>query len=163
MGTRNIDTHFRDYLIHCKNEKNLNQKTQKAYEIDLCQYAQFAKTKGSAYCKECLQLYIIHLQNNYKVKSAKRKTASLKAFFNYLDMRRYWKQIHFQKFELNYMNRFCCLAQSHLRLLVRCCTAHIKRNRPMLEEKSNDVLAYVTSLYWNSCLLRGCVYPSCAR
>lgn len=85
MNTQNIGTQIRDYLIHCKYEKNLNPKTQKAYEIDLRQYAQFAKTKGSAYCKECLQLYIIYLQNNYKVKSVKRKIASLKAFFNYLE------------------------------------------------------------------------------
>lgn len=85
MDTQNINTYIRNYLIHCKYEKNLNPKTQKAYEIDLHQYAQFAKVKGNAFCKECLQQYIIYLQNNYKVRSVKRKIASLKAFFNYLE------------------------------------------------------------------------------
>ena len=85
MNTQNIDTQIRNYLTHCKYEKNLSPKTRKAYESDLRQYSQFAKTKGNAYCKECLQLYIIQLQNRYKVKSVKRKIASLKAFFNYLE------------------------------------------------------------------------------
>lgn len=85
MDTQNIDTQIRDYLTHCKYEKNLNPKTLKAYETDLHQYAHFAKTKESAYCKESLQLYIIQLQNSYKIKSVKRKIASIKAFFNYLE------------------------------------------------------------------------------
>lgn len=85
MDIQNIDTHIRDYLTHCKYEKNLNPKTLKAYETDLHQYAHFAKTKESAYCKESLQLYIIQLQNSYKIKSVKRKIASIKAFFNYLE------------------------------------------------------------------------------
>lgn len=85
MDTQNIDTQIRDYLTHCKYEKNLNPKTLKAYETDLHQYAHFAETKESAYCKESLQLYIIQLQNSYKIKSVKRKIASIKAFFNYLE------------------------------------------------------------------------------
>lgn len=85
MDTQNIDTQIRDYLAHCKYEKNLNAKTLKAYETDLRQYAHFAKTKENAYCKESLQLYIIQLQNSYKIKSVKRKIASIKAFFNYLE------------------------------------------------------------------------------
>lgn len=85
MDTQTINTQIRDYLTHCKYEKNLNPKTLKAYETDLHQYAQFAKTKESAYSKESLQLYIIQLQNSYKIKSVKRKIASIKAFFNYLE------------------------------------------------------------------------------
>lgn len=85
MLTQNIDTHICNYLNHCKYEKNLSPKTLKAYKIDLRQFSDFTKTEGYAYSKEILQLYIIHLQRNYKVKSVKRKVASLKAFFNYLE------------------------------------------------------------------------------
>lgn len=85
MDTQNIDTHIRNYLTHCKYEKNLNPKTLKAYEIDLRQFANFTKMRNCAYSKEILQLYIVHLQNNYKIKSVKRKVASLKAFFSYLE------------------------------------------------------------------------------
>lgn len=85
MDTQNIETQIKNYLSHCKYEKNLNSKTLKAYETDLRQYAKFTQTKGTTYSKESLQLYIVHLQNSYKVKSVKRKIASLKAFFNYLE------------------------------------------------------------------------------
>lgn len=100
MYTQNIDTHICDYLTHCKYEKNLNPKTLKAYEIDLRQFAQFAKTKGSAYCKESLQLYIIQLQKRYKVKSVKRKIASLKAFFNYLEYEEFLEANPFSKMRI---------------------------------------------------------------
>ena len=82
---QNIDTHICNYLTHCKYEKNLNQKTLKAYKIDLQQFASFAETVNHAYSKEILQSYIIQLQSNYKIKSVKRKIASLKAFFSYLE------------------------------------------------------------------------------
>lgn len=85
MYMQNIDTLICNYLTHCKYEKNLNPKTLKAYEIDLRQFASFTQTASFAYSKEILQLYIVHLQSNYKIKSVKRKVASLKAFFSYLE------------------------------------------------------------------------------
>lgn len=85
MDTQKVNTQIRDYLAHCKYEKNLNPKTLKAYEIDLQQFVNFIGTESCAYSKEILQLYIVHLQSNYKIKSVKRKVASLKAFFNYLE------------------------------------------------------------------------------
>lgn len=85
MYMQNIDTLIYNYLTHCKYEKNLNPKTLKAYKIDLQQFASFTKTTSCAYSKEILQLYIVHLQSSYKIKSVKRKVASLKAFFSYLE------------------------------------------------------------------------------
>ena len=82
---QNINTHICNYLAHCKYEKNLNPKTLKAYKIDLQQFASFAEKANYAYSKEILQSYIVHLQSNYKIKSVKRKIASLKAFFTYLE------------------------------------------------------------------------------
>lgn len=85
MDARNINTQIREYLAHCQYEKNLSPKTLKAYEIDLRQFVSFIGEERCAYSKEILQLYIAHLQNRYKIKSVKRKIASLKAFFNYLE------------------------------------------------------------------------------
>lgn len=81
----NINTRIQDYLAHCQYEKNLNPKTLKAYEIDLRQFVSFIGVEKCAYSKEILQLYIVNLQNSCKIKSVKRKIASLKAFFNYLE------------------------------------------------------------------------------
>lgn len=85
MLTQNIDTHISDYLTHCKYEKNLNPKTLKAYKIDLQQFADFTQKASYAYSRETLQSYIVYLQRNYKIKSVKRKVASLRAFFSYLE------------------------------------------------------------------------------
>lgn len=85
MDKQNIKKQIRDYLEHCKYEKNLDPKTLKAYEIDLRQFVSFIGAESCVYSKGVLQSYIAHLQSNYKIKSVKRKIASLKAFFNYLE------------------------------------------------------------------------------
>lgn len=86
MNEKNIETVVCGYLNHCQFEKALDAKSLKAYKIDLLQYSAYAKgAAGGAYCKETLQAYIAHMHSLYKVKTVKRKIASLKAFFNYLE------------------------------------------------------------------------------
>lgn len=80
------ENNIEKYLNHCKFEKGLDSKSIKAYRIDLLQYETYVKGAADrAYCKETLQSYIAYLHNMYKVKTVKRKIASLKAFFNYLE------------------------------------------------------------------------------
>lgn len=85
MNETSIEGFVHNYLNHCQFEKGLDAKTLKAYKIDLLQYDAYAKKKCNAFCKETLQSYIVCLHSQYKVKSVKRKIASLKAFFNYLE------------------------------------------------------------------------------
>lgn len=85
MDNHNSDTLIQNYLVHCKFEKGLNSKTLKAYRIDLMQFTDFIKEIHGSWCKEDLQAYIASLHCRYKIKSVKRKVASLKAFFNYLE------------------------------------------------------------------------------
>lgn len=73
------------YLNHCKYEKGLDEKTMKAYRIDLAQYANTSSDLNLLLSKEHLQSYIAELHAKYAIKSVKRKIASLKAFFNYLE------------------------------------------------------------------------------
>lgn len=73
------------YLDHCKYEKGLEEKTIKAYRIDLAQYSISAPDPNMLFKKEHLQSYIAELHTKYAIKSVKRKIASLKAFFNYLE------------------------------------------------------------------------------
>lgn len=80
------ENNIEKYLNHCKFEKGLDSKSIKAYRIDLLQYVAYAKRlESEVYCKETLQSYIVCLHDTYKVKTVKRKIASLKAFFNYLE------------------------------------------------------------------------------
>ena len=80
-----IETEIHRYLNHCRFEKGLDSKTIKAYRIDLLQFSAFIQKEGNSYCKENLQAHIACLHGHYKIKSVKRKIASLKAFFNYLE------------------------------------------------------------------------------
>lgn len=85
MWLSNLDEWTQKYLIHCKTQKNLDAKTLKAYKIDLTQFSLFIKYSPVAPERELLQCYIAHLQEQYKIKSAKRKISSIKAFFSYLE------------------------------------------------------------------------------
>lgn len=80
-----INQIVQSYLNHCRFEKSLDSKTLKAYKTDIMQFTRYVSDTGGNYDKECLQAYIASLHDHYKVKSVKRKIASLKAFFNYLE------------------------------------------------------------------------------
>jgi integrase/recombinase XerD len=73
--------HTSQFITHCKYQKGLNNKTIKAYSIDLRQYSIFSNGKIE---KEMLMHFIEHLHKSYKLKTVKRKIATLKAFVNYL-------------------------------------------------------------------------------
>lgn len=71
------------YLDYCEYRKELDQKTLKAYRIDLRQYLDFVSCDEPS--KEKIEEYITDLHKRYKQKTVKRKIASVKAFYNYLE------------------------------------------------------------------------------
>lgn len=78
------------FLFHCQYEKNLSPKTLKAYSIDLRQFREFLATNLDiatlpAVDKVALRAYIKSLFGPLKEKSVKRKVATLKALFNFLE------------------------------------------------------------------------------
>ena len=85
METQHISTHVSHYIDHCRFQKGLSPQTLKAYQIDLNQFIAFVPISDNGYTKENVQAYIAYLHSKYKVKSVKRKIATLKAFFNYLE------------------------------------------------------------------------------
>lgn len=85
MDKRNVNMLITQYLSYCKYEKGLDSKTQKAYKTDLLQFADYILDRESVLSKDNLQVYLTELHRRYKIKSVKRKIASLKAFFNYLE------------------------------------------------------------------------------
>lgn len=70
-----------DFLCYCKDRKVLNEKTMKAYSIDLKQFVKFSQC---TFNKNIICNYISFLHNTYKPKTAKRKIATLKAFTRFL-------------------------------------------------------------------------------
>jgi len=78
------------FLFHCRYEKNLSPKTLKAYSIDLRQFTEYLATHLElttlpAVDKTALRAYIKSLFGPLKEKSIKRKVATLKALFHFLE------------------------------------------------------------------------------
>lgn len=71
------------YLEYCELRKELDQKTLKAYRIDLRQFFNFIGSREPG--KAEIENYITELHRQYKQKTVKRKIASIKAFYNYLE------------------------------------------------------------------------------
>lgn len=81
-----LKKNIEQYLLKCKSQKNLDNKTIKAYKIDLMQFETFSRNKYDYMSKECIESFLSELQSKqYAVKTLKRKVASLKAFFSYLN------------------------------------------------------------------------------
>ena len=71
------------YLNYCKFQKELNDKTIKAYKADLEQFITVIGENNPD--KETLNSYLLYLHCMYKQKTVKRKIASVKALFHYLE------------------------------------------------------------------------------
>lgn len=78
------------FLEHCKYEKGLNVKTIEAYSIDLRQFHAFLKKERFRKSvrkldKEMARKFVHNLAVNYEVRSTKRKIATVKTFYNFLE------------------------------------------------------------------------------
>lgn len=78
------------FLLHCRYEKNLTPKTLKAYATDLRQMAEFLAHGGDADAvgrieRAELRSYIRHLHASLAARSLKRKVATMKSLFHFLE------------------------------------------------------------------------------
>lgn len=71
------------YLHYCRFQKELDDKTIKAYRADLEQFRVFIGKNVPD--KERLNSYLLHIHSLYKQKTVKRKIASVKAMYHYLE------------------------------------------------------------------------------
>lgn len=84
MEEKSIQGYLEDYLEDCSLRKRLNQKTIRAYKIDLKQYFNFIGNVNDD--TKIINEYIHFLNKKYsKHKTIKRKIASVKAFYSYLE------------------------------------------------------------------------------
>ena len=98
-----LQTQLNNYLEFCQYQKRLDSKTLKAYRIDLTQFAhQISANDISAITPDILEKYIAALHQAYKPKTVKRKIASLKAFFHYLEYRDLIEKNPFSKIQVKF-------------------------------------------------------------
>lgn len=99
----NLQSLIEDYLKFCHSQKRLDEKTLKAYRIDLRQfYNQASVTDISEITSQILEDYIARLHQQYKPKTVKRKIASLKAFFHYLEYKDIIDRNPFSKIQVRF-------------------------------------------------------------
>ena len=86
------------YVAYCHEQKRLDLKTIRAYSIDLKQLSDyFSETALNELTCDDIETYICFLNKQYKAKTVKRKIASVKAFFHYLEYKEYIAMNPFHK------------------------------------------------------------------
>ena len=98
-----LQTQLDNYLEFCQFQKRLDSKTLKAYRIDLTQFIrQIPFDDISSITPIILEKHIAMLHQAYKPKTVKRKIASLKAFFHYLEYRDLIEKNPFTKIQVKF-------------------------------------------------------------
>ena len=97
MEATEIIREMKNYLHVCEVQRELNDKTVKAYRIDITQFLRYLIENHFSLDKNGINQYLEYLHTKYKQRTVKRKIASVKAFLNYLDYE--------EKIESNPFNR----------------------------------------------------------
>lgn len=99
----NLQTIIKEYMEFGKCQKRLDYKTLNAYKTDLRQfYEQFYDINIENITPDMLEKFIVQLHIKYKPKTVKRKIASIKAFFHYLEYRDIIEKNPFNKIQLKF-------------------------------------------------------------
>ena len=92
-----------NYLEYCKTQKRLDDKTLKAYRTDLSQFMLFFNTSNiHTISVTDIENYIGYLHQNFQPKTAKRKLASIKSFYHFLEYKEFIEQNPFNKIKTKF-------------------------------------------------------------
>ena len=99
----NLQSEIQNYLNYCQSQKRLDIKTLKAYRIDLRQFQNSILAQDiNEITSELLENHIATLHQAFKPKTVKRKIASLKAFFRYLEYRELIERNPFNRMQIKF-------------------------------------------------------------
>jgi len=100
------------FIKYCQNQRRLSPDTVKAYGLDLKGFAEFLSTLNppvtncADVAKQTLQEYVAYLNENFAVKTVRRRIASVRSFYNYLESEEIILVNPFDKFHLNMKEPF---------------------------------------------------------
>lgn len=99
----NLQENIKTYLEYCRTQKRLDEKTLKAYRIDLRQFSANLPTQDiTKITSGILENHIAGLHQQYKPKTVKRKIASIKALFHYLEYKDIIDRNPFNKIQIRF-------------------------------------------------------------
>lgn len=88
------------YLEYCKFRKELDWNTLKAYRIDLKQFFEYVREDTPE--KATVEAYITELHKKYKPKTIKRKIASVRTYYSYLEENEIIQSNPFRKIKVKF-------------------------------------------------------------
>lgn len=97
-----LNGYMGEYIEYCECRKRLDAKTLKAYRIDLKQYENYVGDSSDYFSRDRVDTFITDLHKQYKPKTVKRKIASLKAFFHYLNYKEILLENPFDKLDIRF-------------------------------------------------------------
>lgn len=95
MNGTNLEKYIAEYLEVCARQRRLNSKTIKAYRTDLGQMRVIMGEQEAG--REAIIRYIEELNERFKPRTSKRKIASAKAFFRWMEEEGYIKEDPFRR------------------------------------------------------------------
>lgn len=99
----NLPDLISNYLEYCALQKQLDEKTLKAYRIDLRQFTEQIDVESvTEITPTMLENYIATLHQQFKPKTVKRKIASLKTLFHYLEYKDFLDKNPFSKLQIRF-------------------------------------------------------------
>lgn len=155
------------FLFHSQYEKNLSEKTLKAYATDLGQFAGFMMNQRqicslSSISAEDLKQYVKSL-SGFQPKTMKRKMATLKAMLNFIEMEDDDFINPMRKLKINIKVPFL-LPPVMDSMEVASILITLYREKTPVPAKRVTVIrkSSATLLWWNSCSARVSGYPNYA-
>ncbi len=97
-----LERYIAEYLEYCEYRKRLDIKSLKAYRIDLKQFQSFSSIYYDPLSRNTIDHFITILHRQYKPKTVKRKIASLKAFYHYLEYKDLVTENPFSKLDIHF-------------------------------------------------------------
>lgn len=102
-----LELYSQKFLKYCQLQRRLSPDTVKAYGLDLKDFIKFLMNLQPVIIvvmmitRQILQEYVSYLNENFAVKTVRRRIASIRSFFNYLEAEEVIETNIFDKFHLN--------------------------------------------------------------
>lgn len=157
-----LGNYITEYLEYCEYRKHLNIKSLKAYKIDLKQYDTFSCDLLEYLSRNTLDSFLTNLHKQYKPKTVKRKIASLKAFFHYLEYKDLLEENPFNKLDVHFREAKLLPKTIPFHSIQKFLSALYEQKIPQLLRTSFVAVSGI-SLLLNFYLLPVCVSLNCAH
>lgn len=112
MKGNELEIHIKKFLNYCQNQRRLSSATVRAYQFDISLFMRFLEELDppiedcTQVTKNTLDKYLNYLNGSFSVKTVRRRIASIRSFFKYLEYEEIVLENPFDKFHMNIKEPF---------------------------------------------------------